>query len=48
VLPEDVALPNSDGINVFEWSVNGDTLTFTQVDGKHRDPFFAVPYTKVV
>ena len=25
----------------------GDTLTFTQVDGKHRDPWFAVPYSRV-
>ena len=47
LLPQGLELTNSGGINVFEWSVDGDTLTFTQVDGKHRDPFFAVPYTKV-
>jgi hypothetical protein len=47
VLPQSVQVPNSDGIYVFEWSLDGDTLTFTQVDGKHRDPWFVVPYTKV-
>ena len=46
-LPESGAIPGTDGINVFEWTVEGDVLTFTQVDGKHRDPWFAVPYTRV-
>lgn len=47
VLPQASQIPNSDGIMVFEWKIDGDTLTFTQIDGKHRDPWFAAPYTKV-
>ena len=46
-LPEGEEVEGTDGINVFEWSIDGDTLTFTQVDGKHRDPWFAVPYSRV-
>ena len=47
LLPQEGQLPNSDGILVLEWKLDGTTLTFTQVDGKHRDPWFAAPYTKV-
>jgi hypothetical protein len=46
-LPQNMQVANSDGINVFEWTLDGDTLTFVQMDGKHRDPWFAVPYTRV-
>ena len=46
LLPESAQAPNTDGINVFEWTLDGDTLTFTQMDGKHRDPWFAVPYVR--
>jgi hypothetical protein len=47
VVPPSMRPPNSDGIYVFEWSIDGDTVTFTQMDGKHREPFFAVPYSRV-
>lgn len=46
-IPQNAQIPNTDGINVFEWSAGGDTLTFIQIDGKHRDPWFVEPWTRV-
>jgi hypothetical protein len=47
VMPGGSGLPGTDGIIVFEWSLDGSTLHFRQIDGKLRDPWFAFPYERV-
>jgi TRAP-type C4-dicarboxylate transport system substrate-binding protein len=45
--PPQRAIPGTSGINLLRWAMNGDTLTFTQLDDHTVDPDFSVPWIRV-
>ena len=45
--PPERAIPGTSGIYLLRWSLDGDTLTLTQMDDGRRDADFAVPWVRV-
>ena len=45
--PPQRAIPGTTGIYLLRWSLDGDTLTLTQIDDRRRDADFAVPWLRV-
>jgi hypothetical protein len=45
--PPQRAIPGTSGINLLRWTMNGDTLTLTQLDDHTVDADFTVPWIRV-